>query len=182
MADFLKEHPLVQKLLILALFIYHPFLTSEFGRTELIFDILVSFATLLTIASVLWIITFHLLGFENTQNQEAVKGFEIVGWNGGLFVLYLTLLAPLTEELMFRKLAFRLFQRVKTYHLDLFLSSVVFSLVHVLIHSWSWNDFVMYFGLGLIYGAVYKISNSLYVSFASHVLWNCFILTIMVLS
>lgn len=49
MADFLKEHLLVQKLLILALFI----LPSEFGRTKLVFDILVTLTTLLTIVLIL---------------------------------------------------------------------------------------------------------------------------------
>ena len=91
--------------------------------------------------------------FPSTQNSSAIK--EAVANLTGISyfvtrILYGSLIAPIVEELVFRGLLMTALSKFKKYYIDAIISSVLFSLIHVLQYGWVLTDFIVYAGAGLL--------------------------------
>ena len=82
--------------------------------------------------------------------------------------------APFVEEVFYRGIAFSLLSKFKKYHLDLVVSSAIFSSAHFWYWGWSNMDFLNYFIPGLLLGAYFKKTNCIYYTMFYHMLWNAF--------
>ncbi|MEW4354671.1 type II CAAX endopeptidase family protein [Streptococcus pneumoniae] len=91
------------------------------------------------------------------------------------FVLNISLFGPICEELVYRALLMTSLKSFQEYYLDVLLSSVLFSLMHVLPHGWSFSSFIIYLGGGLLFAALYRKTKSIYYPIMLHIAWNSFV-------
>ncbi|GGE24573.1 CPBP family intramembrane glutamic endopeptidase [Streptococcus himalayensis] len=113
-----------------------------------------------------------------TRNQEALNQLNQDDLTA-LFFVYAAIIAPITEELVFRGLILFNFKSCPIPFLDRFVSASLFSLIHVLQHGFLWTDFIRYFGIGWILVWVFKKTGSVYYSIVSHMSYNLFLRIIM---
>ncbi|GGE24531.1 hypothetical protein GCM10011510_02050 [Streptococcus himalayensis] len=91
------------------------------------------------------------------------------------FILTMSLVGPICEELLYRGLLMASLQSFQKYHLDVLISSALFSLIHVLQHGWSVSSFVVYFGGGLLFAGLCRKTKSIYYPILLHIAWNSFV-------
>lgn len=82
--------------------------------------------------------------------------------------------SPIVEEILHRGLSFSLLSKYQKYHLDLLLSSAIFSMAHFWYDGWSNIDFLNYFVPGLLMGFYFKKTNCIYYIMGYHMFWNAF--------
>lgn len=122
--------------------------------------------------------------FPMTRNTDsALRGAAEL--TGGAYVLVRIMvpliIAPFQEEFLYHGLVMTSLERYKFFGLDLLVSSSLFSLTHVLQHGWTTTDFVFYLGAGMILGALFRYTKSIYWSIVAHVLWNTFVVVVSIL-
>ena len=119
------------------------------------------------------------------QNQNAINEVlqSITGaalfW--GMWII-LGILAPIWEELIYRGVVMTTLKRFQRFHLDLVVSASLFSMGHIVQFGWSTTDFILYFVPGLILGWVFRKTNIIYYSMATHITWNSFLALLYTLS
>lgn len=59
-------------------------------------------------------------------------------------VLYGSLIAPITEEIMCRGFLMTSLSKFKNYYIDVLVSAAIFGAMHVLQHGWITTDFILY--------------------------------------
>lgn len=122
--------------------------------------------------------------FPMTRNGTAVLQ-DAAALTGPAYILVRMIapiiVAPFQEEFLYRGLVMTALERYKSFGLDLLVSSSLFSLTHVLQHGWVTSDFVLYFGTGIILGALFRYTRSIYWSIVAHVLWNTFVVVVGIL-
>lgn len=91
------------------------------------------------------------------------------------------IVAPFQEEFLYRGLVMTALEPYKAFYLDILVSSCLFSLIHVLQHGWATTDFVLYFGMGIILGGLFRYTRSIAWSIAVHALWNTFTVVVAIL-
>ncbi|WP_076657681.1 CPBP family intramembrane glutamic endopeptidase [Lactiplantibacillus plantarum] len=100
------------------------------------------------------VIMMTLRGY-TTHNQDTLNSWlSLGGWRYWLMVVQPVLLAPITEELLFRGLFCQWFFQDHQVCQDL-LSAALFATVHEMRLSLSW---LLYFGTGLILVVLYNVS------------------------
>lgn len=122
--------------------------------------------------------------FPPTQNGQAAMGLasELTGFAYISVRFFLTcLIGPIAEEVVFRGLVMTALEPYKKFYLDVFISSCLFSFIHVLQHGWVMTDFILYFGMGSIFGGLFYYTRSIYWSIAAHILWNSFLVVVSIL-
>lgn len=87
-------------------------------------------------------------------------------------VIFACLLAPFTEEIMFRGLLFGWLRKKVGSTPAMIISSLLFAAWH-----FDLNGFVQYFALGLVLSAVYNRTRNLWISILIHALWNCWVVS-----
>ena len=122
--------------------------------------------------------------FPRTQNGSTVV--EVATSLTGLSyiitrILYGSLIAPITEEVVFRGFLMTSLSKLKKYYLDVFVSAAMFGAMHVLHHSWVTTDFIMYFGIGLLFCMMFRYTRSIYWAIALHASWNTFLIIVSLL-
>ena len=122
--------------------------------------------------------------FPRTQNGSAVV--EVATSMTGLSyiiarVLYGSLIAPITEEIVCRGFLMTSLSKVKSYYLDVLVSAAIFGAMHVLQNGWITTDFMLYFGMGLIFCMMFRYTRSIYWAIALHASWNTFLLIVSLL-
>lgn len=90
-------------------------------------------------------------------------------------IVYACLVAPISEELVFRGLLMTALVRYRDYYLDVLISACLFSLMHILQHDWVWTDFIIHMGHALLFCGIFRATRSLYWPIANHILWNSFL-------
>ena len=109
------------------------------------------------------------------QNEQALDSFSATGIDLIMFYLYSILIGPISEEIVFRGLVMKNLKDFSSFGFDILISASLFSLGHVLTHGFIWTDFIVYFGLGIIFSFIFKNSKTLYPSITLHILWNGFL-------
>ncbi|EIC76140.1 CPBP family intramembrane glutamic endopeptidase [Streptococcus oralis] len=155
---------------------------KEYGRFQFRWSYLGIFF-LFFLLMFLWVnITTHI--FPSTQNGSAIVK-EAANLTGISYfvtrILYGSLIAPIVEELVFRGLLMTALAKFKTYYVDVIVSSTLFSLIHILQHGWVLTDFIVYAGVGLLFGILFRYSRSIYWPMALHILWNSFLIIVSLL-
>ena len=122
--------------------------------------------------------------FPRTQNGSAVV--EVATSMTGLSyiitrVLYGSLIAPITEEIVCRGFLMTSLSKVKSYYLDVLVSAAIFGAMHVLQNGWITTDFMLYFGMGLIFCMIFRYTRSIYWAITLHASWNTFLLIVSLL-
>lgn len=106
------------------------------------------------------------------QNQESLMNnlATLDSYFRYIVLLTMCLIAPIYEEVMFRFVVIKGFNKYfSSLHLVL-LSAALFSLAHL--RSFSPVDFLIFFVMGLIFATLYQYTQSLYYSISLHILWN----------
>ena len=122
--------------------------------------------------------------FPRTQNGSAVV--EVATSLTGISyfitrVLYGSLIAPITEEIVCRGFVMTSLYKFKKYYIDVLISAAIFSAMHVLQHGWITTDFIGYFGMGLIFCMMFRYTRSIYWTIALHASWNTFLFIVSLL-
>ena len=101
--------------------------------------------------------------------QELVKTFETTGSIAVrvLMVIAAVIVAPLSEELLFRGFLYGVCKRYTDIHFAAIINGLLFAIVHMHVGS-----FVPLFALALVLVAVYEITGSLMVPMLRHALFN----------
>ncbi len=96
-------------------------------------------------------------------------------------ILYTSIIAPVAEEVVCRGLLMTSLSKVKRYYLDVLVSATVFGSMHVLQYGWIMTDFIIYFGMGLIFSMMFCYTRSIYWTIALHASWNTFLIIVSLL-
>ena len=105
--------------------------------------------------------TFDLLTSDFSLTA-LLKGMELFQ-----FILYIVIIAPIMEEMLFR-IPLSILMNKKTYFIiGLLISSVLFAFLH--------PDYPLFgFTLGVTLGIIFKLSNSIVPAILLHIIWNVF--------
>ncbi len=121
----------------------------------------------------------------SSQNQIGIEGMIL---NGYAFITFITifLLAPIAEELVYRKAIFKFFDNKKKRIIPIVFSALCFSLPHMLAAEESFVVwlllFLSYFACGVILSLVYELSDrNVYYSIFAHMLNNLLAFLLIVL-
>lgn len=160
--------------------------SSERGRTIRRFRFRWSYLGALLLSLVLFFLWAQISSIIFPPTQNGQVGLRMASKLTGLAYIsvrfiFTCWIAPLTEEIVFRGLVMTSLERYKKFHLDVLVSSCLFSLIHILQHGWVVTDFVTYFVPGMILGVLFRYTQSIYWSIAAHVLWNSFLLVVSIL-
>ncbi|HGL8227881.1 TPA: lysostaphin resistance A-like protein [Streptococcus pneumoniae] len=96
-------------------------------------------------------------------------------------ILYTSIIAPVSEEVVCRGLLMTSLSKVNRYYLDVLVSAAIFGAMHVLQYGWITTDFIKYFGMGLIFCMMFRYTRSIYWAIALHASWNSFLLIVTLL-
>ena len=123
--------------------------------------------------------------FPHGQNQNAInevlQSIRGAALFWGMWII-LGILAPIWDELIYRGVVMTALKKFQSFHLDLIVSASLFSMGHIVQFGWSTTDFILYFVPGLILGWVFRKTNRIYYSMATHVAWNSFLALLYTLS
>jgi len=117
------------------------------------------------ICSMLIILLFHV----NHSSQNTEQILEIARLNPA-FIIIPSLIAPILEEIIFRKILFGSLSKRLHFIPAAVISSSIFAFMH--------GDlpfFLSYFGIGMLFCFLYKRTNSLLVPILTHMLMNSFV-------
>ncbi|MDQ1909863.1 type II CAAX endopeptidase family protein [Paenibacillus sp. GD4] len=112
-----------------------------------------------------WSIYFHAattLLIRPTPNltDQLLSSYPIMAINIVIF-------APIFEEIVYRKIIFRFLCSRYNFVIASAISSSIFALGH-----FSWDRFLAYFGVGILFCKIYKDSNSIYPTILAHMILN----------
>ena len=122
--------------------------------------------------------------FPRTQNGSEVVEVAASLTGTSYFVtriLYTSIIAPVSEEVVCRGFLMTSLSKVKRYYLDVLVSAAIFGAMHVLQYGWITTDFIKYFGMGLIFCMMFRYTRSIYWAIALHASWNSFLLIVTLL-
>ncbi|CAG6163083.1 putative metal-dependent membrane protease [Streptococcus pneumoniae] len=122
--------------------------------------------------------------FPRTQNGSTVVEVATNLTGISYFVtriLYTSIIAPVSEEVVCRGLLMTSLSKVKRYYLDVLFPAAIFGAMHVLQYGWITTDFIKYFGMGLIFCMMFRYTRSIYWAIALHASWNSFLLIVTLL-
>ncbi|HET3099781.1 TPA: CPBP family intramembrane metalloprotease [Streptococcus pneumoniae] len=122
--------------------------------------------------------------FPRTQNGSTVVEVATSLTGISYFVtriLYTSIIAPVSEEVVCRGLLMTSLSKVNRYYLDVLVSAAIFGAMHVLQYGWITTDFIKYFGMGLIFCMMFRYTRSIYWAIALHASWNSFLLIVTLL-
>lgn len=105
--------------------------------------------------------------FPNLVEDYSDMMNDFNSYNGFALVLYSSILAPITEELIFRGVTLNHFQKAVPFWLANILQALLFGIMHM-----NWIQGVYAFIMGMIFGLFYKRFNSLYVTILLHMAIN----------
>jgi len=125
------------------------------------FYLIVSFS----IATLLSALDLRIPGYETQNSYLPLFGTDLVGILIGF--IFITIVAPFLEELLFRGFIYRVFLKTWPPALASFLTALLFALVHLQLQS-----FFPLFLLGLLLNYSYKKTDSVWTAVAFHSLNN----------
>ena len=177
----------VTVLSIEGLFFTVPFLYALFFRLPLVSSFAFrppSFRTLFFVAlaslSSMWLLNgltivqdylLHLVGLESyardTLNQLQKPVMEVLSRGPVLAFLMLSFLPGLCEEMLFRGVVFRGFQKSFSPGIALLVTAILFALMHV-----EWMKMIPMFFLGLFFGSLVLFSRSIWAGVLAHMANN----------
>lgn len=164
--------------LVAAIFIYFNGYGTIFQPSQITFS-----AVFKVIFGYIVLLTWYYWASQNfpqTQNNIVLEETESVLATGAEVVIYFwfsNVIAPVTEELVFRGAVMTTLADWRKYYLDVLVSAAIFAASHVVIHSqWVWTDFLAYFfGGGLVRSVMFRYSRTIYPVMIHHILWNSII-------
>lgn len=121
----------------------------------------------------------------SSQNQISIEGMILNGYSVITFIT-IFLLAPIAEELVYRKAIFKFFENKKNRVIPILVSALCFSLPHMLSAEESFIVwfllFLSYFSCGIILSLVYELSDkNIFFSILAHMLNNLLAFLLIVL-
>lgn len=93
-----------------------------------------------------------------------------------LAVLFIVLIGPITEELLFRGLLYTSLKKAIGVYQAMFISAIFFSLLHMNIMG-----FLPILGLGLLFAYIYEKTGSLTSAITMHIIHNSFMLSFLII-
>lgn len=94
-----------------------------------------------------------------------------------LAILVITILGPIIEELVFRKVIFgSLYSRMNFFYAAL-ISSLIFGLIHL-----DFQHLLVYTGMGFVFAYVYKVTKRIWVPIVAHVAMNSTVMLVQLFS
>ena len=116
--------------------------------------------------------------FPVTHNQAGLNHnlSSVQGITRAFLVFSVSLGGPINEEIITRVFALNCWKRFKKYGMDILLAAAFFSSLHL--YSWVWTDFLAYFGMGLVYVLLFRMSKTVYCSLALHIFLNTIIILV----
>ena len=116
--------------------------------------------------------------FPVTHNQAGLNHnlTSVQGITRAFLVFSVSLGGPINEEIITRVFALNCWKRFKKYGMDILLAAAFFSSLHL--YSWVWTDFLAYFGMGLVYVLLFRMSKTVYCSLALHIFLNTIIILV----
>jgi len=108
-----------------------------------------------------------LIGFKHQSNNTTmllnqIKTFPIT-------ILFTSLLAPVTEEIVFRKIIFRTLQKKTGFFIATLISSSLFGIIH-----FDFRNMITYIAMGFVFSFIYQRTNRIFVPIVSHLIMNSF--------
>jgi Type II CAAX prenyl endopeptidase Rce1-like len=85
-----------------------------------------------------------------------------------LLVLMSSLVSPIVEEIAFRGYCQQILERHFSGTVAVLLSSLLFMLAHAN-HGWYWTKLSVYFLVGIVFGAIARLTNSILTSLPVHI-------------
>lgn len=121
----------------------------------------------------------------SSQNQLSIEGMILNGYSIITFIT-IFLLAPIAEELVYRKAIFKFFENKKHRIIPILVSSLCFSIPHMLSTEESFIVwffmFLSYLSCGIILALVYELSDqNIYYTILAHMLNNLIAFLLIVL-
>ena len=124
-------------------------------------------------------IIMELLGVtENSENQEVLNNLvTAAAFDKVALILFSVLLAPVVEELVFRRAVFGFLEKINT-PLAIIVSGLSFGLIHVL--SGDYLQLIVYGSLGLVLAYIYYYSKkNIFTVIVVHMVYNLIITIVM---
>lgn len=106
-------------------------------------------------------IEVYLLGIE-PGSENTMQIMEIARMNA-LFILIPAIIAPILEEIIFRKIIFGTFYKRMNFFIAAVLSALIFGLVH-----WDFEHLLMYMAMGLVFAFLYVKTKRILVPIIVH--------------
>lgn len=181
--NFIRIVPNIGQSIIL-FFMYKKEIKKEF------IDFKNNFGKYSDIALKYWILGFIAMFFSNiiitnmapvkiAPNEQGIQ--EIIGAIPFISIIVIGFIAPFSEEIIFRK-SFK--DAIKTKWVFIFISGIVFGLLHVISQINSIYDFlyvIPYSSLGIAFSIIYYKSNNIFSSIFAHSLHNTILVLINIL-
>lgn len=141
----------------------------------LIKTIVIGFFILLFINVVLGTLITSLFSLETSENQKAVLSIQNI--NPLLYVVMVSVLAPIVEETVFRGVIFRSLRRTKGFWFSALIAGFCFGFIHVFASLLTANFLdmiflVQYAALGVVFAKSYEDTGSIYACIAMHGVYN----------
>lgn len=111
-----------------------------------------------------------VLGLEDGSDQIEIFGLNTMStsWlNIALVYLSLCVVTPVKEEILFRGIIYRFFEKRFNFWIGIIIASIVFGSLHE-------GHVISAAVMGAIFVMLYKLTNSLMVSILLHIVWNVF--------
>jgi membrane protease YdiL (CAAX protease family) len=89
-----------------------------------------------------------------------------------LIALFGVFIAPVTEEIVFRGFIYRVFEQAHGVLAAVLMTSAAFSLVHGMQYGWRWQNLLLLFGVGLVFGLARAKTGSVLPSTLIHASYN----------
>ena len=112
--------------------------------------------------------------YDNYINQESLLDITQIGWyNAMALFIFAVILAPLVEELVFRKGVFGLLEKHLGVIVAIIGSSFFFGFIHIISEPTNIIQLIPYMTLGLILAIIYFLSGRrIWVPITIHAIWN----------
>lgn len=141
---------------------------TRFSQKELIKTLELAFASIILVN--LFLVYLFPNFIDNNMPEVLKEQFESIALSSPLLALLaIGILAPIAEELLFRGAIYNLIKDGVGKYVALFVSSVLFALIHLNIYQASYTLFI-----GLFLGIILMKTGSLWLPIIFHIVYNLF--------
>ncbi len=124
----------------------------------------------------------HFSVNDTSENQEALLDLIRSGawYNIAALALFAIILAPVVEELVFRKALYGIVKHKLGVVLAIVVSSLLFGFIHILHEPSNFIQMIPYVVMGVVLAVIYYLAKErIWVPIFAHIIWNAFTVMIM---
>lgn len=115
----------------------------------------------------------QLLLFNVTEQSQNTLEIMAIAFNYPIFIIVVSVIGPILEELVFRKVIFGELYKRTNFLLAAFVSSLIFAVVHT-----DFTHLLVYFMMGLVFSFLYVQTKRIIVPIFAHVAMNSIVVMI----